>query len=789
MKRSLLAIAAAGALAVVLAGGAFFALKFTASGAVVGPISMSSIPGNPASGVSGQTMGLDCNGGTIPCPVPLTLGVTGPSPFNAGLLPVTGIAAFNAMNPPPYVAIAYYGAKDCALVSQAAVLVTDPLGPGAANLRVIDSATKTGLLITPANTPYVGGTAGVLSAGVVVVAGDFQCGDNVDSDGDGDINDGCAAVVAAEAVCETSCADADGQRPWDNCDDDADGAINDGCPANGGVEVVVIQDPANNQYLACGNADATPVTGWDGLLGADWKLLVFEFVIDADATNGTAPCDPIDATNTVDVGDPHEVAVCTQNEPDKATPPGKDDTNAFSFNFTYDDDLNSCVSPDCGKVAACANDDNPDANVGSSLGSGSPTSPNLGTGWDCSVSGTTEPVCSAGTGSMACFSIAGPYTSGGLSPFPLAVIEFTAIAAGTDTIVTDTNVWSGVESGELNPASVSGDVVKEPPPPTDTPTPTNTPVPPTDTPTATPVPEGIRMEKDCDTVTAGIQTNCNLWLMAPDLGCPNAAEGKGCLVINKVVAEACDGDSPNDLDTVPEGVGAWEEQIKYDHKIVRLTAEPNEAYLESGGRIAYCTMTILTENWILTGCVTKDGGAGWGAPGPGNDCETNPDGGSGIIETITVAPMTDDLIYRQGFRPGKDNGVVTDIVDENCELADTLGEGLPGGLPGGLTQVCGDVHLTVRMLEGDLNLDCAVTVLDDQAIAFRYGTFFGLALYDEWYDLGPECVDVGGGQIVCYGLPDFDIDIKDLQFVFGRNYSTCQVPIPDNQLPVAPPQP
>ncbi len=102
----------------------------------------------------------------------------------------------------------------------------------AVDLRVQDSATKTGLLITPANTPYVGGTAPILSAGVVVVAGDFQCGDNVDSDGDGDDQRRLRGRPAPppRSVCdEAACADADGQRPWDNCDDDVDGAINDGC--------------------------------------------------------------------------------------------------------------------------------------------------------------------------------------------------------------------------------------------------------------------------------------------------------------------------------------------------------------------------------------------------------------------------------------------------------------------------------------------------------------------------------------------------------------------------------
>ena len=280
------------------------------------------------------------------------------------------------------------------------------------------------------------------------------------------------------------------------------------------------------------------------------------------------------------------------------------------------------------------------------------------------------------------------------------------------------------------------------------------------------VSSGVRMEKDANVLEAGVQTANNLWIMKA--GCVVPEEGKGCLLIEKWVFNAVDTDSPNDSDEDPEGVGAWEEQIKYPHKIVDVTASPDNTWLESGGRIANCTMVIMTENWILTGCVTKDDPAE-----PGMQLGPN---GDGLIETILVAPDTSDLIYRDGFRPTKMNGVIADIIDENCEVTDTLAEEIPGTLPGGLTTTCGDAHITVRMLEADLDLDCDVDVLDDQAIAFRYGSFFGLQLYDQWFDLEPK-------------YTDFDIDIKDVQFVFGRNYSTCQAPIPDDQAnPVPPPQ-
>ncbi len=272
------------------------------------------------------------------------------------------------------------------------------------------------------------------------------------------------------------------------------------------------------------------------------------------------------------------------------------------------------------------------------------------------------------------------------------------------------------------------------------------------------------MEKDADVLVDGVQDSNTLFLMDPDLAEGYVCdEGKGCLSVNVVVSNVDDTDNPNDSDTDKECLGAWEHQVKYEHKIVSLVSDmlPGDpAWIESEGRIANCTVTVLTENYNLEGCITKDDPEEPGIQlGP---C------GSGLLETISVMPKTDDLIYRDGFRPTKDNGVVIDLVDENCEITDIYAEPLIGLLPGGLTPICADAHIAVRMLEGDLDLDCDVDVTDDQAIAFRYGSFFGLQMYDQWFDLEPK-------------YADFDIDIKDLQFVFGRNWSTCQAPIPDDQ--------
>jgi hypothetical protein len=70
-----------------------------------------------------------------------------------------------------------------------------------------------------------------------------ECTNNVDDDGDTNVNDGCSAVGNPEAICsETTCPDGNGAAPWDTCDDDADGTVNDGCPQAGYANPTDIED-------------------------------------------------------------------------------------------------------------------------------------------------------------------------------------------------------------------------------------------------------------------------------------------------------------------------------------------------------------------------------------------------------------------------------------------------------------------------------------------------------------------------------------------------------------------
>ncbi len=247
---------------------------------------------------------------------------------------------------------------------------------------------------------------------------------------------------------------------------------------------------------------------------------------------------------------------------------------------------------------------------------------------------------------------------------------------------------------------------------------------------------------------------------------------------------------------VPEGLGAAEFQVKFDDKIFQsptfdctVTPTDSPAILGSTGRPVMLQVSVITENWVQFGCVTKDPA---NDGNPATNCppaNTLPDGtcpgpsiaNASVLGTLTLT-VQNDLLSR--MRPAKENGVVSNLLDENCEKADTLGQPFNEGLDangflkapsGGLSQDCKDAALTVRMLEGDINLDCKVDIADDQSEAFRYGQFFGQLAYNRFFDLEPPI------------SPDFDIDIKDLQTVFGRNGSTCAAPIPaQNPNPTTP---
>jgi hypothetical protein len=205
----------------------------------------------------------------------------------------------------------------------------------------------------------------------------------------------------------------------------------------------------------------------------------------------------------------------------------------------------------------------------------------------------------------------------------------------------------------------------------------------------------------------------------------------------------------------PQVLGGFEFQVRYDTKLVCVNLEPGPAWAG-----ATC-ITFDKDNNGTTGiarliCFTPKNQA------PGNE---------GLhLANIIIRPMPE--VYSQ-IRPNQENGAVAQLLNQNCNLTDSLGHGIK-------FFSCEDADITIRFLEGDVNADCQVNVTDGQAVAFRWNAELGNLLFNEFYDLMPSVDEAG--------LPlngDGKISVKDIQFVFGRMGSTCALPNPP-QPPVNP---
>lgn len=235
----------------------------------------------------------------------------------------------------------------------------------------------------------------------------------------------------------------------------------------------------------------------------------------------------------------------------------------------------------------------------------------------------------------------------------------------------------------------------------------------------------------------------------------------------------------------PNGLGAFEFTIQYDNTIFGnpiIDLSPAVALFAASGRTLVCTMTVAMETQVKVACAST------GPIGTGPVFV-----GSQVMATVRM-PIKASV--RGALYPHKENGIVTRVDDVGTEVANTCGQPLNDGtglvLPGQTSECQGQlllgvlpggllpdstIFITIRRLEADLDKDCDVDVADMQNIAGRYGFGFGSLLYQIWYDLEPHQTGADG-----------DIDIKDVQFVFGRAGSTCTTPIPPQvpQLPVDP---
>jgi hypothetical protein len=285
---------------------------------------------------------------------------------------------------------------------------------------------------------------------------------------------------------------------------------------------------------------------------------------------------------------------------------------------------------------------------------------------------------------------------------------------------------------------------------TQTPTPTAT-----ATDTATPTATGTPVVKP---IIKKLPNLVNLWLcsirpfsVAP--GCDN--KGSGVEEVNiplrlnspvisrepKCVAEArLAGTDPNACPR--QSIGAFEFEVRYDAKLVSVRVLPGPLLTHPDVDCA----TVQLEGIVQFRCVTEG--------------KTRIEFGPGILADVRVRATADvySIIIANQL-----NGIATQLINQGCQLADLQGHDINID-----ADSCNDADVTIRYLEGDIHADCTVDVLDSQQIAFRWGSRLGNLLYNSRMDLEPSQPKKGDG----------DIDAKDLQFIYGRDGSTCKAPHP-----------
>jgi hypothetical protein len=188
----------------------------------------------------------------------------------------------------------------------------------------------------------------------------------------------------------------------------------------------------------------------------------------------------------------------------------------------------------------------------------------------------------------------------------------------------------------------------------------------------------------------------NLWL------CYTGAcdgPGEGSLRVVERASAVFTGDQ--DGDSIADGLGAYEFQVEYDHFII-ASVNPCDIVFSPGGAGASrgpvnevnasaaanpdctpdpdvdtdgtCAMSLIFENVIRFGCTTS---------GP------LPPGPTGVFDLASLQLVPHEDLRRDLF-PGNDNGAVTIIKDNGCELVDVFGHPVLGSVNGGLTPGCGD---------------------------------------------------------------------------------------------------
>jgi len=226
----------------------------------------------------------------------------------------------------------------------------------------------------------------------------------------------------------------------------------------------------------------------------------------------------------------------------------------------------------------------------------------------------------------------------------------------------------------------------------------------------------------------------------------------------------------------PNGLGGFSFDLHYDvtqYQAPAIDLSPAIALFAAAGRALDCSITIPQNGTVHVACAST------GPIGVGPVFV-----GAQVMANVTLTPQA---FLVQSIRPNKENGDISWVKDDQVTVTNTCGQPLNDGTytpfpeecqgvplqgvgPGGVLEGNpngGESVQTIRRLEGDVTKDCSVNVADMQLEASKFGMSIGNLLYNVFYDVNSP-LQHGDGEI----------DINDIQFVYGRFGSECSLPIP-----------
>ena len=266
---------------------------------------------------------------------------------------------------------------------------------------------------------------------------------------------------------------------------------------------------------------------------------------------------------------------------------------------------------------------------------------------------------------------------------------------------------------------------------------------------------------------------------------PTCGDGNVWLAENNNPAQSagqCVGDASFDEVMTNQGdlngLGGFSFDLHYDptqYIAPVIDLQPAIDLFAASGRTLDCSITIPANGIVHVACAST------GPIGVGPVFV-----GAQVMAHVTLTPQ--DLLV-EAIRPNKENGDVSTVKDDQVTVTNTCGQPLNDGSiqpipgqpecqgvnlqgvgPGGVltgNPNGGQLTNTIRRLEGDITRDCSVDVSDMQLEASKFGMSVGNLLYNIFDDVNSP-LQHGDGEI----------DINDIQFVYGRFGSECSSPIP-----------